>query len=126
MVEKLEPPEDVNHLRGRFYWLKSPKGDLFPALWKPYAWWLVLGQNRDLESHRLAAKGWTYSHPANPNAITLDPEDEGLVETGTRAIAALDGCTGEDHPEVCGKDECCLCRKQSRAVIAEIMKGRGG
>lgn len=64
----------------------------------------------------------------DPNAITLDPEDEGLVELAARAIAQsvidISG-PGQSYDEIDAEERDHV-HAVARAVIAEIMKGRGG
>lgn len=130
MVEKLEPPEKWAHLE--FHWITNPHGNQSVWQWLRNIFdpddgcWLRTGDEVEHAPSNLWVAGFRYHKPADPNAITLDPDGEGFIEAVTRGIATFFGCIGHPHREVCGKDEDCLCRKQSHAVIAEIMKGRGG
>lgn len=118
MVEKLEPPEKWAHLR--WHWIQFPCGtEPEPTFWSDGEW---TSDDQEFSPEHVAKLGWRYHGPDDPNAITLDPADEGLVERLTR-----EGCGASDIHLACSFPDC-TCRhipNAVKAVIAEIMKGRG-
>lgn len=100
MPDELRPPPESAHFE--FHWLRltgEKSSTLCPVAWNSSdgGYWDDEGKRWDgVASYKGLV--WSYSHPCDPAALTINPDDPELIKRMARAICASYGDDFDEQP----------------------------
>lgn len=93
-VAALRPPAWAE--KYRWHWIIDSDTDFHLAEWWHEEQWRFSSGVRH-HWRALIDRGWRYSHPADPSARVIDPENAAMVECAARVICRAEGNAMTDH-----------------------------